>query len=60
MVLVLLMRGINDVSHRDGLRWHDIYISGFMEIDKDMGEILRLCLRNLRGCNVGNTAGWHL
>jgi hypothetical protein len=56
-VLVLLMRGIYDVCQRDGLRWHDIYIASFMNIGTVIQAILRLCLRNLRGSNVGITDG---
>jgi hypothetical protein len=32
-----------------------IYIPGFMNIGTGIEEILRYCLRNLRGCNVGIT-----
>jgi hypothetical protein len=34
-----------------------IYIPSFMKIGSGIEEILRFCLRNLRGCNVGITDG---
>jgi hypothetical protein len=34
-----------------------IYISGFMNIDTGVQEILRVCLRNLKACTVGITDG---
>jgi hypothetical protein len=34
-----------------------ILISSFMKIGTGIQEILRYCLGNLRGCNVGNTDG---
>jgi hypothetical protein len=59
-VLVLLMRGIYGVHHCNGLRWHDIYILSFMKIGTGVQAILRLRLRNLRGCFVGITDGRNL
>jgi hypothetical protein len=35
--------------------WHDIYIPSLMKIGTGVQAILRLCLRNLRGLNVGIT-----
>jgi hypothetical protein len=37
--------------------WHDTYIPSFMKIGTGIQAILRLCRRNLRGCNVGITEG---
>jgi hypothetical protein len=54
-VLVLLMRGFYNVRHLPGLRWIDIYIPSFMKVDIGVQAILKLCLRNLKGCNVGIT-----
>jgi hypothetical protein len=34
-----------------------IYMQSFMKIGKDVQEILRFCLRNLNGYNVGITNG---
>jgi hypothetical protein len=34
-----------------------IYIPSFMKIGTGVQVILRFCLRNLRGCNVGITDG---
>jgi hypothetical protein len=34
-----------------------IYLSSFMTIATGVQAILRFCLRNLRGCNVGITDG---
>jgi hypothetical protein len=48
-VLVLLIRGIYDVHYR-GLRRHDIYIPSFMKSGTGVRAMLRICLRNLRGC----------
>jgi hypothetical protein len=56
-VLVLL---IYHVHHRHGLRWHDTYIPSFTKIDTGVQVILRFCLRNLRGCNVGIIHGKNL
>jgi hypothetical protein len=56
-MLVLLMRGTYNVCHWHGLRWHDINISDFMKIGTGVQAILRLDLRNLKGCNVGITNG---
>jgi hypothetical protein len=36
------------------------YITGFMKIGKSAEEILRFCLRNLKGCNVCTTDGRNL
>jgi hypothetical protein len=55
MVLVLLMRRIYHLLHWHTLRWHDIYIPIFMKIRSSVQTVLRLCLRNLRGGNVGIT-----
>jgi hypothetical protein len=51
------MGRIYDVRHWDGLRWHDTYILSFMKIGVGVQAILRFCLRNLRGYNVGFTDG---
>jgi uncharacterized protein YraI len=32
-----------------------IYLPSFLKIDTGVQAILRLCLRNLKGCNVGIT-----
>jgi hypothetical protein len=37
-----------------------IYIRNFMKIDAGVQAILRVCLKNLRGCNVGVTNGRNL
>jgi hypothetical protein len=37
-----------------------IYLSSFMKIGTGVQAILRFCLRNLRGCNVGITDGKYL
>jgi hypothetical protein len=34
-----------------------IYIPSFMKIGTGVQGILRLCLRNFRGCNIGITDG---
>jgi hypothetical protein len=34
-----------------------IYFQSFMKIDTGVQAILRFCLRNLRGCDVGITEG---
>jgi hypothetical protein len=34
-----------------------IYITGFMKIGTGVQAILRFCLSNLKGCNVGITGG---
>jgi hypothetical protein len=39
------------------LQWHDIYIPSFMKIGTGIQAILRFCLRNMRGYNVGITDG---
>jgi hypothetical protein len=57
IVLVLLIIGIYNVRHWHGLRWHCKHIPSFTKIDKGVQAILRFCLRNLRGCNVGITDG---
>jgi hypothetical protein len=54
-LLVLLMREIYDIRHRDGLRWHDINIPSFMNIGTGIQAVSRFYLRNLRGCYVGTT-----
>jgi hypothetical protein len=60
ILLVLLMRGIYDVHHWDGLRWNDIYIPCFMTIITGVQEILRFCLSNFKGYSVGwNGPKWH-
>jgi hypothetical protein len=53
IVLVLLMRWIYDVCHWDGLRWQDICIPSFMKVGTGIQAILRVCLLNVRGCNIG-------
>jgi hypothetical protein len=55
IVLLLMGRGISDVSHWDGLRRHDIYITSFMKTGTDVQTILRFCLNNSNGCNIGIT-----
>jgi hypothetical protein len=37
-----------------------IYAPSFMKIDTGVQAILRFCLRNVRGCNVGITDGTEL
>jgi uncharacterized protein YraI len=39
-----------------GMRY--TYIPSFTKIGTGIQAILRLCLRNMRGCNVGVTDGW--
>jgi hypothetical protein len=57
-VLVLLMKGIYDVRHWDGPRWHDIYThTRFHENWHRLSSNIMFCLRNMRGCNVGITDG---
>jgi hypothetical protein len=34
-----------------------IYVPSFMKIGTDIQAVLRFCLSNLRGCNVGVTNG---
>jgi hypothetical protein len=34
-----------------------IYVPSFMKIGTGVQAVLKLCLRNLRGCNVGITDG---
>jgi hypothetical protein len=34
-----------------------MYIPSFMKIGIDVQSILRFCLNNLKGCDVGNTDG---
>jgi hypothetical protein len=36
-----------------------IYLPSFMKIGTGVQEILRVCLRNVRNCNVGITHGRH-
>jgi hypothetical protein len=57
VVLVLLMREVYDIRNWDGLRWHDIYIPSFMRIGMGFQPIIRFCLNNLKGSNVGITDG---
>jgi hypothetical protein len=54
IVLVLLLRGTYDARH-----WEDtsVMISSFMKIGTGVQEILRFCLRYMRGCNSGITDG---
>jgi hypothetical protein len=54
VMLVLLMRGIYDVCSGVVLRWHDIYVPSLMKIGIGIQSILSFCLRNWKGCNVGN------
>jgi hypothetical protein len=56
-VLVLLVSGIYDVRYFDCLRWHDLYTASFMKISYGVQAVVRLYVRNLRGCNIGN-ANW--
>jgi hypothetical protein len=37
-----------------------ICLPNLMKIGTDVQAILRFCLRNLLGCNVGITDGWDL
>jgi uncharacterized protein YraI len=37
-----------------------IYLPSFMKIAAGLQAILRFCLRNLKGCNVGITDGRYL
>jgi hypothetical protein len=37
-----------------------IHIPSFMKTGTDIEAVLRFCLRNLRGCNVGITDGGDL
>jgi hypothetical protein len=37
-----------------------IYIPSFIKVGTSVQAILRFCLRNLRGCNVGITDGRYL
>jgi hypothetical protein len=60
IALLLIGRGISDVSHWDGLRQHDIYIPSFMKICTDIQTILRFCLNNSNGCNIGISDGRHI
>jgi hypothetical protein len=55
IVMVLLMRRIYNIRQWHGLRWHDIYTPSFMKIKIGFQVILRLCLRNVRGFDVGIT-----
>jgi hypothetical protein len=55
MMLVLLLRGIYDVRHSDGPRWHDIYVPSFEKFDTDIQAILRLYFRNVRDFTVSFT-----
>jgi hypothetical protein len=56
-VLVLLMRGdLWRTLFRRPLV-ERLYVPSFMTIDTSVKEILRLWLRNLRGCNIDNTDG---
>jgi hypothetical protein len=57
IVLISLMIRIYGVRHWEGLRWHDIYIQISMNIGTGVQAILRSCLSNLNGCNVGITDG---
>jgi hypothetical protein len=53
VMLVLLKGGIYDARRRDAFMWHDIFTS-FVKIGIGVqGILLRFCLRNLKGCNVG-------
>jgi hypothetical protein len=36
------------------------YVPNFIKIGAGIQAILRFCIRNLRGCNVGITEGWNL
>jgi hypothetical protein len=58
-VMVLLKRRICYVCQWHGLS-STIYIPGFMYIEIGIQIILRFCLRNLRGLNVGITDGRNL
>jgi hypothetical protein len=50
--MLVLLVGINYQVHRlDGLKWYDLHTK-FTKIGTDVG-LLRLCLSNLKGCNVG-------
>jgi hypothetical protein len=41
----------------DGTIYIYIYTPSFMNIGTDVEVILRFCLRNMRGCDVGITEG---
>jgi hypothetical protein len=56
VVLVLLVRGIYNVRHWDGVSGM-IFLPSIMKIGTGLQAILRFCLRNLRGSNVGITGG---
>lgn len=47
---VLLIRGICDVCYRYSLRWSANYMPSFMMIGTRVQTVLKLCLRNMRGC----------
>jgi hypothetical protein len=55
-VLVLLMRGIYDIRHLDCLNGM-IGIPSSINISTYVQAVLRFCLSNLKGCNVGITGG---
>jgi hypothetical protein len=51
------MRGIYDVCHREGLRWHNIYTPHFRNTGTGIQATLTLYLRNMRGHKVGINDG---
>jgi hypothetical protein len=60
VLLVLLMQGIYGFvvyAVEIALVTMILYISSFMNNGTDVQAILKFCLRNLRGCNVGVTDG---
>jgi hypothetical protein len=61
-MLVLLFKGFKEVCPFDDLMQCDIhsYMSSFMKTGTDIQTVLRVCFRNLRSCNAGNTDGWDL
>jgi hypothetical protein len=57
-MLVLLIEVINEAILEVALCGM-IYILSYMKIGRDAKEMLRVCLRNLRGSNVVITDGDH-
>jgi hypothetical protein len=52
VILILLIGANYEVGRWDDFVWHDM-LPSFMKIGTDTAAILRLCLGNLTGCNVG-------
>jgi hypothetical protein len=53
-MLELLMGGIYHVLRLDGLMWHEMHTK-FQKVGTCVRALLRFCLRNINGCNVGIT-----